>query len=201
MHTRFTSLTPAQLLALTSDDFNLAVRLEALERGIRPPVPLSEALKKSEWRGFRAPADFVEVWSVAILSGYGTSRETGIAYLDKAQAEAALVGMVRLEESRTSRGDKFMKICDAHPTIVCVRVPGRAEIVRPVGIEEYYQDDTDFLSLVEECRAAWNDALQKDYDRKVALERKAEYLRLAGGDAGVAERFWNKVEKTPWPAE
>ena len=32
-------------------------------------------------------------------------------------------------------------------------------------------------------------------------EKKAEYLRLAGGNEEIAKGFWSKVEKTEWPID
>jgi hypothetical protein len=40
---------------------------------------------------------------------------------------------------------------------------------------------------------------QQAYNAKVRAERKAEYLRLAGGNEEIAKNFWAKAEGTAWP--
>ena len=57
----FSQLTRNETLDLTNEELNDAIRLEAIDRGIKPPITLSEALRRSEWRGYKTQVTPFEI--------------------------------------------------------------------------------------------------------------------------------------------
>lgn len=89
MKKSFNNYTDSELLALDNETINDAIRIAAIERGIAPPMTLSEALHKSEWRGYVKPAEFVAVWEICIEGRYSSNTATGLCYLSEETAMAA----------------------------------------------------------------------------------------------------------------
>jgi len=185
-------LSKDEKLALTSDQLNDAIKLEAISRGIKPPVTLSEALKRSEWVGYQQPAESVPVYAIAI-SSYHTPE---IGYLDKDVAERALQGMVKIE---SGYGNVPRKITSVEPSVQIVPIGLSKSLSKGVKFEEYTQDNTDFDKLCDECLNDLSAIRQADYNARVRAERRVEYLRLAGGNEEIAKAFWAKAEGTEWP--
>lgn len=196
---RFSLYTDAELLVIDNQELNDAIRREAIERGIKPPVTLSEALLNSEWRGYQQPASFIEVFRISVDGGYRRN-PLEIGFLKQEDAERALRGMVRIFED--GYGDKAkMKIGDASPTVERVLIGDEPQKVTAAKFQAYMQDDTEFNAVVEECTNRYSEVRQADYNRRVTLERRAEYLRLANDNEEIARAFWQKAEKTPWPED
>ncbi len=195
----FSEYTDAELLGLDNETFNDSVRVEAIQRGIKPPVPLSEALRSSEWRGYQAPGDAAAVWEILAPSEYGSARGSGIAYQTEEQARRAMEGAlsIRNDEYGTDKGFKFNQQDGWAVRKVLIGASKSSQAW--AKFEEYRQDDTDFNKVVEECTTRWSTVLQAAYDAKVRAERKAEYLRLAAGNEEIAKAFWAKTERTEWP--
>ena len=192
MNKRFSDLSDEALIDITNEELNAAIRIEAIERGIKPPIPLSDALRRSEWRGFQYPGDSLEVFEITC-----EYHNSGIGYLDKALAEKALQGMVRIEYS--SYSTPRTTVSNRDMAITSRRVTTDAHWQKHSKFEEYTQDDTAFQAVVEECLARHSKVRQDEYTRRVRAERKVEYLRLANGDEEVARRFWARSEGTVWP--
>lgn len=194
---KFTGYTDDEVLALNNDQLDTAIRLEAIDRGIAPPIKLSEALRKSEWQGFEQPTDGITVFQIVLRDQYNR-RETGMAFLDEDRAKACLSGCLSLYE--TGYGASAKKcIKDAEPTIERVFVPGATGSRKGVTFTEFFSDTADFDKVVDECVAKISSIRQAKYDAGVRAEKRAEYLRLAGGDEAIARGFWAKVERTEWP--
>lgn len=185
-----------ELLTLNNDQLVTAIRLEAIERCIKPPLTLPDALRKSEWVGFTIPAEHIEVFQFG--SGWHRS---GFGYLDRAKAVAALEGMIRIEVE--GYGEKKVKISAGDIEIVSEFVGVRASDSKAAKFEEYCQDEDDkkFTALREECLGRYARVRQAAYDSKVRSVKKAEYLRLAAGNEEVARAFWAKTEGSDWPSE
>jgi DNA-binding Lrp family transcriptional regulator len=190
----FSQLTRAQILALTNEELNDAIRLEAIERNIAPPITLSEALRRSEWRGYQRPAEAIKVFR--IRQGYYVS---DFGWLDEAQAQAALAGVVKIEKINYSRDDLKITSSDASVEVVWVGVNTAEE--KAAKFEEFFQDNTKFDEVRDLCLELYRAIRQEDYNAKVQAEKKAEYLRLAQNDEAIAKAFWAKAEGTPWPEE
>lgn len=183
--------TDAELIQLDNETFNDAIRLEAIDRWVKPPVTLSEALRRSEWRGYKKPADFIKVFRIRV--GY-TSPDFG--WLDEQKAINALEGLVELKDNY-SRGHTLKVASEAK--IETVFIGTDPEQSKAAKFEEYAQDDSEFSKIAEECVERLSKARQSDYDKRVRSERRAEYLRLANGDDAIAKNLWLKAERTEWP--
>lgn len=185
--------TDQELLALTNEELNDGICIEAISRGVKPPVTLSEALTKSEWRGYKMPALAIEVFE--FKAGYSSS---GFGYLDKAAAIRALDGMVVVETN--SYGDRKTSIKNEDITLLSRFVGVRNDLNKAAKFEEYTQNDTEFDKIRDECLERYSNVRQGAYNAKVLVERMAEYLRLARGDEDIARGFWARSEGTEWPA-
>lgn len=191
---RFNLLTDAEILGLSNEDLNDAIRLEAIDRGIQPPITLSEALRRSEWRGFRKPAEAIKVWR--IRQGY---HETDFGWLDESKAIAALEGLVKLEKK--SYNSNELKIVPSNAAVEVVFVGVELGEQKAAKFEEFAQDDTKFNEVRDECLEKYSAVRQEAYNTKVRAEKRAEYMRLARGDEAIAKAFWYKVESGSWPTE
>ena len=190
----FPQLTRSEVLNLTNEELNDAIRLEAIERGIKPPLTLSEALRSSEWRGYTKPAEALKVFALRV--GYHRSE---FAWLDEAKAQAALEGVVKLETCYNPSG---MKIVSAEsPAIETVWIGVSPAEAKAAKFEEYSQDDKKFNEVRDLCLELYSSIRQSDYNARVRAERKTEYLRLAGGSEEIAKAFWAKAEGTFWPED
>lgn len=188
----FSQLSRNEIIDLTNEELNDSIRLEAIERSIKPPITLSEALRRSEWRGYTKPAEAIKVWRLKF--GYHTSN---FGFLDEQIAAKAIEGMICIEENSYSH--PRIKITSDTPEIVLNYVGVEAGSQKASKFEEFTQDDTEFNKVRDECLEKHSEVRQQAYNAKVRLERKAEYLRLAGGNEEVAKNFWSKTEGTTWP--
>lgn len=197
MSKSFNQYTDSELLTLDNDTINDAIRIEAIGRGIQPPITLSEAIRKSEWRGYQKPAEAVEVFELVMNKDYGV-HNTGVGFLSKARAEQCLEGALFIEEDRYSKNPGW-KLFDKDISIMSRFVGVTKSQQAWAKLEEFTQDSKAFDEVMDECVARLSKVRQEDYNCRVNAEKKAEYLRLAGGDEAIAKGFWAKVEKTDWP--
>jgi hypothetical protein len=190
----FSQLTDAEVLNLDNEQLNIAIRLEAIERGVKPPLTLPEALRQSEWRGYERPAEFIRVFRFA-----ESYHRSAFGWLDEAKALAAMEGVVRIEE--TSYGTPKAKIQSATPTIETVYVGVSNGEHKGAKFEEFFEDTTAFDAIADECVAKVSALRQAAYDNGVNAARKAEYLRLSNGDETIARAFWAKTQPASivWP--
>lgn len=190
---KFSDYTDPELLTLDNQQINDAIRLEAIDRGIKPPVTLSEALRRSEWRGYKKPSEAIRVFRIRV--GYSSP---DFGWLDEQKATAALEGLVELKDNY-NRGHTLKVASEAR--IETVFIGTDPEESKAAKFEEYAQDDTEFDKVADECVARLSKVRQSDYDKRVNSERRAEYMRLANGDEQIARNFWAKSERTDWPTE
>jgi hypothetical protein len=189
----FAQLTRSEVLNLTNEELNDAILLEAVDRGIKPPLSMSEALRRSEWRGYTKPAEAVKVFALRV--GYYRSE---FAWLDEAKAHAALEGLVKVEKNYNPEG---FKIVTAEAAVETVWIGVNAGESKAAKFEEYSQDDREFNKVRDLCLELYSSIRQQDYNARVRAERKTEYLRLAGGSEEIAKAFWAKAEGTSWPVD
>ena len=188
----FNQLTNSEVLNLTNEDLNDAILLEAINRGIQPPITLSEALRRSEWRGYTKPAEAIKVWTLKL--GYHSSN---FGFLDEQIAAKAIEGMICIEENSYSHPK--IKITSDTPQIVLKYVGVEAGSQKASKFEEFTQDDTEFNKVRDECLEKYSEVRQQAYNAKVRQEKRTEYLRLARNDEEIAKAFWSKVESGEWP--
>jgi hypothetical protein len=197
MSKRFFELSNAEMLALDNDGLNTAIRIEAIERGIQPPVPLSEALRRSEWMGYQKPAEAVQVWEIQVEKHYSGTEPSGVGYFSKEAAEKAMEGMVSVVRNY----DKAITLKNGGPGLVVVNVSVSKAEQKGVKFQEFQQSTEEFDKVADECVEHLSRLRQREYNTKVRAEKKAEYLRLAGGNEQVARNFWAKVETSAWDGE
>lgn len=195
MSKRFADYTEAELIGIDNETLNIAIRVEAIQRGIKPPITISEALRQSEWVGYQKPAEAIKVHRIRL--GY---HDSPFAWLDEAKAQAALDGMIHVEPIGYSASNGF-KISDAKATVETVWVGVSKGESKAAKFEEFFEDDTEFQKVVDECLERYGRVRQNAYNAKVRSEKRAEYLRLAGGDETIARAFWAKTESNEFPAE
>lgn len=198
MKRSFNQYTDSELLTLDNETINDAIRLEAVERGIAPPMTLSEAITRSEWRGYTRPVQYVAVFEIYTTSKYSTATATGMGYLDEAKAMAALDGLVSIDQNQYGAGGP--KLLTGVASVMKVLIGENAAESKAAKFEEYAQDDTKFNEVTTECIDRLSKVRQNDYNRRVNAEKRAEYMRLAGGNEDIAKGFWGKVERSEWPA-
>ena len=190
----FNQLTDSEVLNLTNEDLNDAIRLEAIDRGIQPPITLSEALRRSEWRGYQKPAEAIKVFR--LRQSYNV---TDFGWMDEAKAVAALEGLVKIEKVNYNRED--LKISASEATVEVAWVGVSKSDDKAAKFTEFFQDDTKFNEVRDECLERYSNVRQDAYNTRVRQEKRTEYLRLARGDEAIARAFWSKVEAGEWPAD
>lgn len=196
----FQNLTDAEILGLNNEELNDSIRIGAIERGIKPPITLSEALVSSEWCGYQRPPESAAVWE--ITPGYYSSR-SGVAYLSEEQASKALEGAVHLKDTyRNGETVKTIAVGEfAVQKVLVSRLPNESKAAKFTAYMDSEEDEKAFNTFRDECLERFSSVRQADYDRKVRTERRAEYLRLAQGNEEIARDFWLKAERTEWPGE
>jgi hypothetical protein len=152
------------------------------------------------FKGFTVPPDSVVFYELVAKTRYGGTSSTGIAYKTEEAAKRGLEGAIFLEEEGYGITKKVVP--SGYDLTYSARFVGLVTH-KPFGssFEEYAQDDTEFDALTEEIRKELNQIWQDDYNTKVTADRRKEYMRLAGDNEEIAKAFWDKAEKTPWPAE
>lgn len=188
----FNQLTNTEILALSNEDLNDSIRLEAIDRGIKPPITLSEALRSSEWRGYQKPAEAIKVFR--LRQGWCT---TDFGWLDEAKAIAALDGLVKIE--KIGYKDDSLKIVNSEVNVETVFIGVSKHESKAAKFMQYFEDTTEFDKVRDECLEKYSDARQQAYNVKVRQEKRTEYLRLSRGDEAIARAFWSKVESGEWP--
>lgn len=191
---RFFDYADAELLKLTNEQLCDAIRIEAIQRGINPPITLPEALRRSEWRGYSKPAEAIKVF--ALKAGY---LQSNFGWLDEDLAHRAADGMIVIENNSWPTPHTKIKGGEK-PQVVIQWVGVEKSVEKAAKFEEYVDVKVEeFDKLRDECLERFSTVRQAAYNREVNLTKKAEYLRLANGDEQVAKAFWGKVESTVWP--
>lgn len=193
--TAFCAFSPEEILSLTDEQIRDSIKIEAIERGIKVPVDLSEGILKTGFRGHEHSA--TDVWVYMLGSD---SYNDQVGWLDEAEALQAMAGAVVVEN--TYNKGMSGKGIDVKSSVMVkrIRLQSDAQLVKLAELNEFVNDqEEDYDKLVEECVAVVRQVRQDDYDKNVAVERQAEYMRLAGGNPEIAKAFWDKAENLAWP--
>ena len=192
---RYFDLTKEEKLALGTPEFTDAVKLEAVHRGIKPPLTMDEKINQGAFPSFSYPKETTVFYELMRPDDYRQD-PTGVCYRTIEEAQAALKNVFSLKEDRYSKVK--LKVISGEWSIRAVHV-GTGRAAESPTVEDYAQDDTAFDALLTECNKDWSDIAQAEYDAKVNATKRAEYMRLAGGNEDIAKAFWAKTEKTDWP--
>ena len=195
-NTQYTHLSEEEKKTLTSDDFETAVKLEAIARGISLPITLSQELMEKPLISFNRPADSVIFYEITTVAEYGGIDRSGIAYRTQEEARRALQGVVCVTEDRY--GNKGPKIVVGEVSIRETAVSFSSPQYYQAKVEGYEQNTEAFDKVAEECRENWREIQQAEYNKKVLAEKKAQYLTLAQGNEEIARAFWRKAESDAW---
>lgn len=196
---KYTLLTTEEKLSLTPESFLKAVKLEAIDRGIKPQITIEDAIRRTEFVGYQINPEHVSVFEVLRPNRYNDSKSTGLCYLDRELAEKALNGAVSCEDEgygadkRTTINSGEFAIGERFISLTKMKNV-------QTKIEEFFQDDKEFDAVAEECRLDLQTLRQAEYDTRIRNRKKAEYLELADKNETIARAFWAKTEKTEWPA-
>ncbi len=190
---RYYSLSKEERTTLSTPDLEQSIKLEAIERGIKPPIQLSEVLKSMEWVGYRTPADAVTFYAVQATDEYGRSSGARLGFTTKEAAESAIQGAVCIGESGYGDSAKLV-IRKEPPSISVIHISFTKPECVAVKLEKFDQDDTEFEKLRDECVEDLRVIRQSDYDDRVSREKWNQYLELAGGDKNIARAFWGKTQ-------
>jgi len=199
--TRYFALSSAEKLALTSEQLATAVKLEAIERGVEPPITLDNALRQADAQGFSLDSGMTQFYELlAATSNYGNPEPTGIAFRTREEAEAALKGAFNVCKEGYD-AEAYWKMGDPNKLGVAIRWIGLNKSFGYWSKLEAYQQDTEaFDKVAEECRDDLSKVRQDDYNRRVLQVKRAEFLALANGDEAIARAFWGKTQgNTPFP--
>lgn len=197
---RYYELTETERAALSPEEMLAATKVEAISRGIRPPLDFDDALRQAPFVGFRVPANGVKVYEVVNNTGY--ARNSGLCFRTEAEAERAIIGALAIGE--TYRGNKTVPTLTDSSFSVQVRYVGISESEDfMTKIKEYIEDEASmdaFTKLAEECRDDQCRIKQTAYDAMVRTRKRCEYLALAQGNETIAAAFWSKVEHGEFPS-
>lgn len=196
--TKYTALSAAEKLALTSEELDRAILIEAAERGVAIPITLDEALRSSEFQYLRhqIPTEAVAFYELVTPTSYSRN-ESGVFYKTEAEAERALEGACRICEE--GYGDKKLKITQGDFAVQkkWLSVSKGGQLVK--ALESYEQDLEPYKALVKEIHDDLAELRQARYNESVRTAKRDKFLELAGGNIEIAKRFWSNTESAAWP--
>ena len=196
---KYSSLTDEQKLSLTSEEFLTLVKLEGIDRGIKPPITLENALKQSGAPGFSMPPDAMFFYEVCVPQAYGEPKATGICFKTLEQANRAIEGAFGTYTDGYGASEKKKLSTSDNFAVRQIWLSAASPKQYWAKFEEFFQDDTAFEKLCEECRDDVVKIRQAAYDKAVTMQKLKEYLLLAKNDVEIARAFWAKTERTEFP--
>ncbi len=197
--TPYFELSTAERLALSSEDYRTSVKLEAIKRGITPPIPLPDDLKHVGYHGFSVPADPLKLFEICAPQGYGEAKPTGVAYRTEEAAIAALRGAFSIHSSGYGVNQKDVLSFEQFAVRIKYVGKGAVQTHKVLDNSEISDPSEAFVALGNECQADLDRLSTEAYTARVNTVKRAEYLRLAGGDEVIAAAFWAKVEGGAFP--
>lgn len=197
---RYFDLTTTEKLGLKDDDFMTAVKLEAVNRGIKPPLTIEGELANMGNVGFTLPPDHIVIYEVIAPDRYGTRKETGMCFKSAEAARASFENALGLiEDGYGATAQK--KLVQGEFSVQERYISFTKSSQVRTQIIEHADDTKDFDALCEECRVDLQEKRQAKYNREVSLRKRAQYLELAQGNVEIAKSFWAKTEGTEFPPE
>jgi len=195
MNTRYTALSTEQKLALTSEQLDKAIQLEAAERGIPIPMEFGDAINQLGYVGYTIPADSVSFYEI-VTPGYSGGRTT-ICFKTEEAALKALEGAIIIREEGYDK-TRRNKLQEGEPTVQKIFLTHSRSQSFIQGVKQYEEDRVPYQDLCEELQENLQSLRQAKYNADILAAKRKKYLDLANGDDATAERFWNNLERGEW---
>lgn len=192
----YSELSVEERCLLDSGTFTDSVRLEAIKRGIAPPVSPSEKLKQGEYVSYTPTASHARFYELVGPGRYGSPDPLGIAFRTEDEAWNALKGAFRIYNEAYSQSSSVVA---GDWSVRSVLIGDGSKARGAVYVTEQPEDRSAFDKVLDECEDDLRTTKQSEYDKRLNFERAAEYMRLAGGNEEVAKAFWSKTYGTAWP--
>ena len=199
-------LTKKEKLALTDKDLSDLCRRTAIAKGVKPPIPFSEAVTSVAPLGFRIEQDEHYVYEIATSNGYSNMSGTGISFETEAEADDFIHGQrfIFIERTGYSHTKKNIISREGEIAVIKTRLNSSSAEAYTEKIEriEDQEDGFDHEEWDTVCKDVMSDyklIKQGAYDLQVRKEKRKEYLRLANDDEAIAKAFWNKTEAGKFP--
>lgn len=196
---RYFELTENERVELDDQALSDAIKREAINRGIAPPLTLDESLKRGQITSYQHPADFVKFYEIMRPNKYHGQDRTGIAFATEEEAVNAMRGAFAVVSDGYS-GSKD-SLANGTFSVQVVLIGSTSKTVAQKKVEEYESESEAFDEVAAECVNNLTEIRQRRYDAAVNQRKREEYLRLANGDESIAKAFWSKTEKIEWPSE
>jgi hypothetical protein len=199
-------LTSAERLALTNEELSDIVKVTAIEAGITPPMNYSDALNAAGYSGFRIEKNVTKFFEVHVPAEYNGTKASGLAFGTLEEAEAFLSTASPHFIGETGYGSTARSVLLAGaPTVKVVFVGPEKEESYGSSIDKATVFDSDdgeeaYDKFCKELEDAHATLRQEVYNAQARWEKRAEYVRLAGGDETIAAAFWSKAESGEFPA-
>lgn len=199
---RYHELTQKEKLALKGDEIRQSIVLEAIDRGIKPPLDLGDMINKHGFTGFSIPSSTVRFFEITIPGQYGSPSGSGLAYKTEEEAKRALEGAICLYEDGYG-SEKKNKVSNSPPSYAATFIGLDNSKYFSAKFEEYSQEanDVEYEKISKEIRAELDLLWQERYNVEVAQRKRSEYIKLADGNLEIAAAFWAKTERTDFPDE
>ena len=200
MTNNFNELSRREKMALTEEQLMEAVKVMTLNQGKKIPISLSKELQKIITKTVTIPSNSAEFWEIFSPVRWSSTEyePSGLCFDNKDLAEQVAQEGLYLN---TDFADATKREISKMPLKVAITTFTSKGIAFAEAIQVYKEDFTDFESNLQEALKEVQGYLQEDYNYKVSLEKKKEYLKLANGQESIAKAFWAKVETGEWPEE
>lgn len=198
---KFTELTTEELLNIDTNTLTDSIKLEAISRGIKIPLPVSDKLKKANYAGYQLEKNSgTVVYTIVDQDGY-RYEQPKLGYLDRNKAVAAMEGLVTISEIRNNKYQTIgFEVKHPDLSIKEVHTGVNSGGVRYATLEEITSEETeDYSNLVDECRAHYSTVVNEHRLTQRDFEIADEFLRLSQNNVKVAKDFWKLTYTRPWP--
>lgn len=190
---KYTDLTTKEKLELDSAEFEKSVYIEAISKGIAPPLSLN-GVEPLESIGFSSPADARTFYEIVYSDNYSL-KHTGLVFTNEAAAHQAMQGALIYEkEYFKSSGN----IYQYNLSVNCIKINSSGQYFS-TKIDPYLSVSEEYTNVAKECIEDLSKIKQAAYNSEVNRQKKQQYLELAQNNIEIAKAFWNKAESVEWP--
>lgn len=195
---KYTDHNTEELLKLTNEELADSIKAEALDRGLKIPTPLPDQIKNLEWKGLQIPAESIKLYELTASNEYGSPAGSGIAYQSEERAKEVLMGAICVDDKGYG-SDKKKVISKGEAGIQIVHVGVTSQESITSKIDQHVEECGEYEDLRKELIDDHSEKRQGIYNKQVRESKRAEFMRLAGGDIAIAKAFWSKQESRDFP--